>query len=757
MKKAHIVLAALTLFAGLEAGLQATATATPTASPTASPTFTPCPQKPLNLGAACGFGVLAGAAFTNTGTSVVSGDVGAQTESIPGLTIAGTNQQDNVLTASALSSLDKAYTAAEALPSVVLGNDLSSEGTVGPGVYGIVGAASSDNNTTLVLDAAGNTSAVFIFQITGGLVTGTGFAVSLTGGAQLQNVFWVVEGPGGATLGPSTNFAGTLIAGYAITLNTGANIQGSVLSDGGVANGAITIDGGSDITDETCPEPALTATSTASPSPTRTPDVTATTSFTASPSSTQTPNVTATGTFTGSPSPSSTPKSTATFTASPSPTSTADVTAGPSSTASPSPTLTADVTSTATPTVSATFYPTVVSTLTAIPLGDAADFSLMAQTEITNTGASSTNGYLGVNSGISISGSGTIAEQCTDYTGNSGFMAPAETSLLAAYNDAQGLTPTDIIGTRNIGGSTFPAGVYESASSILLNGTITLDGNGDSNAVFVFQAASGLTVAVGSQVILENGAQAKNVFWAVGSSAALKTDVDFAGTILAYTSITVGEGATINGSLLALHGDVTLENDAISTYLPYTCSDLTATPIQASTASASPTHTPFETSTPTFTASTSPTHTPFETHTPTSTASTSPTHTPFETPTPTFTASSSPTHTPFETSTPVTTLVGTPRATPVPASHSYFYPSPSRGNMASVAYDMSDQGNVTIRIYNQAAELVDRIDDSRSAGWQSSTVSVGRFAPGIYYYVLSMNYASGATEIDHARGFVVLH
>jgi hypothetical protein len=66
-------------------------------------------------------------------------------------------------------------------------------------------------------------------------------------------------------------------------------------------------------------------------------------------------------------------------------------------------------------------------------------------------------------------------------------------------------------------------------------------------------------------------------------------------------------------------------------------------------------------------------------------------------------------------------------------------------------------GNVEIRIYNQIGNLVDTIKDSKDAGWQSDEVSVSRFAPGVYYYVLTMQYGTGAKETDAPRGFVVLH
>lgn len=109
------------------------------------------------------------------------------------------------------------------------------------------------------------------------------------------------------------------------------------------------------------------------------------------------------------------------------------------------------------------------------------------------------------------------------------------------------------------GNATLPPGIYISAtaSSIDVTGVLTLDGGGDANARFVFQAPSTLVTAAGapgvpgSQIVLTNGAKASNVWWQVGSSATIGTYADFKGNILADTSITLGTNATSCGRLLA--------------------------------------------------------------------------------------------------------------------------------------------------------------------------------------------------------------
>ncbi|MFJ1551146.1 ice-binding family protein [Streptomyces sp. NPDC088246] len=116
----------------------------------------------------------------------------------------------------------------------------------------------------------------------------------------------------------------------------------------------------------------------------------------------------------------------------------------------------------------------------------------------------------------------------------------------------------------DIGGLTLTPGVYSASSSLNLTGTVTLDAQGDPNAVFIFKIASTLITAPASNVLLVNGAQACNVCWQVGSSATLATNSFFKGNILALTSITVNTNAAIEGRALARNGAVTLDDNVIT-------------------------------------------------------------------------------------------------------------------------------------------------------------------------------------------------
>jgi hypothetical protein len=139
----------------------------------------------------------------------------------------------------------------------------------------------------------------------------------------------------------------------------------------------------------------------------------------------------------------------------------------------------------------------------------------------------------------------------------------AKLDLVAAYDQAAGATsPTPILVPAGLGGRTLGPGIYKSASSMKLeNGNLTL--NGGANDVWIFQIGSELIITGGSSgaygnIILTGGAQAKNVFWQVGTSATIGDYTQFKGTVMAMTSITMGTGSTAVGRMLARNGAVVL-------------------------------------------------------------------------------------------------------------------------------------------------------------------------------------------------------
>ena len=174
------------------------------------------------------------------------------------------------------------------------------------------------------------------------------------------------------------------------------------------------------------------------------------------------------------------------------------------------------------------------------------------------------NGDLGLHPGSAVTGfpPGTVngAQHVSDAVA-----LQAKSDLVTAYNDAAG-RPLSATTPPDIGGRGLVAGVYRtgSAPTLELTGTLTLDAQGDPRAVFIFQVASSLVTATDSSISLVNGAQACNVFWKVGSSATLRTRTSFAGNLMALTSISLGDGVSVDGRLLARDGAVTLITDSIS-------------------------------------------------------------------------------------------------------------------------------------------------------------------------------------------------
>lgn len=199
---------------------------------------------------------------------------------------------------------------------------------------------------------------------------------------------------------------------------------------------------------------------------------------------------------------------------------------------------------------------------TTVNLGTADSFAVLAGSGITNTGATTITGDVGSFPTTTQTGFGSVTLNGANHFGDA-VTQGAKTALVAAYLNAAGQASTSTI-VADLGGQTLMPGVYSSASSIGLTGTLTLNGGGDPNAVFIFQAGSTLTTASGSTVSLINGAQSCNVFWQITSSATLGTNSSFVGSILALESITATTGASIDGRVLARNGAVTLDVDSIN-------------------------------------------------------------------------------------------------------------------------------------------------------------------------------------------------
>jgi hypothetical protein len=212
---------------------------------------------------------------------------------------------------------------------------------------------------------------------------------------------------------------------------------------------------------------------------------------------------------------------------------------------------------------------TANAAITTMNTATAGSYALVADSTITNTNTPTViNGSIALTPGAAITGfpPGTQASGFLNVDNSLAVQARADDT--AALIQAQGESPvTQTISSGppgEFGGLTLTPGVYTTPSSAEITGTLTLNALGDPNAQWVFQVGSTLTTASASNFVLEGGAQACDVYWAVGSSATLGTNSVFDGTILAADSDTLTTGAVVNGGVFAETGAITLDDNTVT-------------------------------------------------------------------------------------------------------------------------------------------------------------------------------------------------
>jgi len=226
---------------------------------------------------------------------------------------------------------------------------------------------------------------------------------------------------------------------------------------------------------------------------------------------------------------------------------------------------------------------------TEVDLGSAGTFAVLAKTAITDTGSASViSGDVGLGhpgTGAAIVGfdvctppspplrvSGTIYKvddagtACA--TNNPTLADNAVGDMILAYSNAT-LEPTDFptLSGQDIGGRTLIPGAYSWTGAVTMSDDVTLDGQGDANAVWIFKTTGYLTIADNKKIILLRGAQPKNIFWVPADYAVLGAHSVFNGNILSETAITINSGATLNGRALA-QSAVTMATSTVSVPVP---------------------------------------------------------------------------------------------------------------------------------------------------------------------------------------------
>ncbi len=212
--------------------------------------------------------------------------------------------------------------------------------------------------------------------------------------------------------------------------------------------------------------------------------------------------------------------------------------------------------------------PAPVFAATSPSLGTAADYSILAGSEVTNVGATTVSGDVGISPGIGApphyTGFGTVTLGGAIHDAD-GAALTAQGDKDTAYGNlaGQGCDTTYIGAFKELAGEILPPGVYCADSFHLTNGTLTL--NGGASGVWVFKSASDLIITgAASDVVFTGGGLACNVWWRVVSTATLDAGSEFVGNILASTSITFAAGSSLDGRALASTAEVTMDSASIT-------------------------------------------------------------------------------------------------------------------------------------------------------------------------------------------------
>ena len=193
-------------------------------------------------------------------------------------------------------------------------------------------------------------------------------------------------------------------------------------------------------------------------------------------------------------------------------------------------------------------------------LGESSNFVLFTSTgAIGNTGTSIITGDIGTSAGA-VTGFGAPSVVNGVIHIANGATTQASTDLTAAYNQLSSLTPTVTNHPAAFGTETIFQGIYNVGGAGSVGGTLILDGEGNSSAIFVFKIGGAFTVGAASTIILVNGTKASNVFWLADGAVSMGAYVTMSGTLIANGAISMGDGGILNGRLLSTTGAIAIYN-----------------------------------------------------------------------------------------------------------------------------------------------------------------------------------------------------
>ncbi len=405
-----------------------------------------------NLGTAANFALFTSTgAVTNTGNSIITGNVGSNSSVATGFgNVNGQMHASDGVTAQAAADLLTAYNLIEGTTATFNHAPLLGNGdTLVAGVYAIAGNTALNGN--LYLDAKGDGNAVFIFKIGSPLSTGVASKVVLIHGAQACNVFWKVEGV--VSMAQGSVMKGTVIANNAaINMSSGASLDGRALS----TTGAVSVNGIAAAMPIGCGTAVLT---------------------------------------------------------------------GP-----------------AAPNLGTSVCYTIFS-------GDGT---------VTNSGVSTVKGDVGTNVGLT-TGFTALLVTGTIHSVPDASTAACAADVATAYTYLNGLTDDiELLFPAQFGsGLILTPHTYHMSTGTTLTDTVFLNAEGNANAVFVIKINGAFNTTTNAQVVLTNGAQAKNVYWKVDGAVDIAVLSTFTGTLIANNAaVNLKTGVTLNGRAFTTNGAV---------------------------------------------------------------------------------------------------------------------------------------------------------------------------------------------------------